>query len=147
LLTVLSCLLAIINIGSTTAFYAILSLATLAQYISYLFPILFFLIRKIQGTAPPMGPWNMGRWGMAVNIYGLLWCVFMIIWLPFPTSRPVTANTMNYAGPVWIACCLFALCDWFFGNGKHRFLLPARVESEWAEERAEERAEKEKHSA
>jgi choline transport protein len=131
LLTVLSCLLAIINIGSSTAFNAILSLASLAQYISYFFPILFFLVRKLEGTAPPLGPWNMGRWGIAVNIFGLLWCAFMIIWLPFPTFRPVTKDTMNYAGPVWIACCLFALCDWFLGSGKRRFRVPEQVEREW----------------
>jgi choline transport protein len=128
LLTVLSCLLALINIGSTTAFSAILSLSTLAQYISYFFPIAFFLVRKIQGPEPRYGPIRMPRLtGIMVNIFALVWCVFMIIWLPFPTFLPVTKDTMNYAAPVWIAGCIFAIGDYFW-TGKTRFKIPQREE-------------------
>jgi amino acid transporter len=139
LLTILSCLLALINIGSVTAFNAILSLATLAQYISYWFPILFFLIRKLEGRAPAYGPFNLGRRGIPINIFALVWCTFMIIWLPFPTFLPVTANNMNYAGPMWIGCCLLAVADYWI-TGKNRFRLPKKVEQESSETKEKDEA-------
>jgi len=112
------CLLSFINLGSTTAFFAVLSLTTLALYISYLPPILFFLLRKLEGRQPTYGPFSLGRWGIPINIFALIYGVFVIIWLPFPTVLPVTRTTMNYAGPVWLGCFLLALIDWFVSGHK-----------------------------
>ena len=129
LIAILSCLLAIINIGSTTAFYAIISLSTLSMYISYIFPIVFFLIRKLEGRHPAYGPFRLGQWGIPINIFALAWAIFMIIWIPFPVTLPVTKDTMNYSAPVWIACFLFAIGDWFI-SGNKRFQVPAQVEND-----------------
>jgi choline transport protein len=119
-------LLALINIGSTTAFFAILSLATLALYISYLPPILFFLLRKLEGRQPARGPFSLGRWGIPINIFALVYGVFIIIWLPFPTTLPVTKNTFNYSGPIWIGCFILALIDWFV-SGHKRITMEGEV--------------------
>lgn len=137
----LSCLLALINIGSVTAYNAILSLATLAQYISYWFPILFFLIRKLEGREPVYGPFKLGRWGIPINIFALTWCSFMIIWLPFPNFRPVTATNMNYAGPMWLGCCLLAIADYWV-TGKNRFQVPKVVLREFEKMREKEDVER-----
>jgi choline transport protein len=130
LVCALSCLLALINLGSTTAFLAILSLATLALYISYTIPILFVLLRKLEGRPPNYGPFRLGSWGIPINIFALVWCIFTIIWLPFPVSLPVTKTTMNYAAPVWGAGLIIALVDWFF-SGHKRFRIPAGVDEDW----------------
>jgi choline transport protein len=130
LVSVLSSLLALINIGSTTAFLAILSLATFALYISYTIPILFVLIRKLEGRPPNYGPFKLGRWGIPINAFALVWCIFTIIWLPFPVSLPVTKETMNYAAPVWGGFLVIALVDWFF-SGHKRFRIPAGVDTDW----------------
>jgi choline transport protein len=50
----------------------------------------------------------------------------MIIWLPFPTSLPVTKDTMNYAAPVWFGFVLLALVDYFI-SGHKRFQLPDEI--------------------
>ena len=42
------CLLALINIASSAAFNALISLPTIALYISYFIPIFFLVIRKLQ---------------------------------------------------------------------------------------------------
>jgi len=126
LVCILSVLLAIINIGSTVAFFAVVSLASLALYASYLPPILFLLIRKLEGRHPKYGPFSLGRWGVPINIFALLYGGFIIIWIPFPTSLPVTRETMNYAGPVWLSCLLLALLDWFI-SGHKRLTLPDEV--------------------
>ncbi|KZS91121.1 amino acid permease [Sistotremastrum niveocremeum HHB9708] len=51
------------------------------------------------------GPFNMGRWGYFVNIYALAWTLLETGVLIMPQVRPVTADTMNYAGPIMGGVC------------------------------------------
>lgn len=46
-----------------------------------------------------------------------------MFWIPWPIVLPVTAETMNYAGPVFLAVVVMALADWFIGGHK-RFEIP-----------------------
>ncbi|KAL1644092.1 hypothetical protein SLS61_008922 [Didymella pomorum] len=80
LVSIIVVLLSLINIGSSTALSAILSLSTIALYVSYIIPItcLIFLRLRVPATvytAPAghanvteerlvFGPWNLGRWGL-----------------------------------------------------------------------------------
>jgi amino acid transporter len=116
-------LLALINIGSSVAFTALVSLPTVALYISYFIPICLLTLRKLAGKHPQYGPFKLGRWGLPINLFSLAYIIFILIWVPFPPSRPVTAETMNYAGPLCIAVMLFALLDWFT-TGRKRFVVP-----------------------
>ncbi|KAF2092459.1 amino acid transporter [Rhizodiscina lignyota] len=122
LVAVLCALLALINLGSSVAFYAVISLSTLSLFISYIPPITFLLIRKLQGQHTPSGPWNLGRFGIPINVFGLCYAIFMIVWLPFPTQLPVTGRTMNYAAPVWGGCMLLAMLD-YVTTGRKRFQI------------------------
>lgn len=123
---IVSVLLSLINIGSTTAFNALLSLATLALYCSYLLPIAVFVSRRFSKSNPIVfGPWSMGKFGLAVNLVASAFCIFLIIFLPFPPVLPVTAVNMNWAAPVFIAVMLFAVADWVV-RGKGRFVGPIR---------------------
>lgn len=116
-------LLALVNIGSSVAFAALVSLPTIALYISYFIPILLLLLRKLAGKHPQYGPWKLGRWGVPIYTLSLIYIVYILIWVPFPPSRPVTAETMNYSGPMVIGVICFALLDWFT-TGKRRFKVP-----------------------
>jgi amino acid transporter len=116
-------LLALVNIGSSVAFAALVSLPTTALYISYFIPILLLLLRKLAGKHPQYGPWKLGRWGIPINLVSLLYIVYVLIWIPFPPSRPVTAESMNYSGPLVLAVIGFALLDWFT-TGRKRFQVP-----------------------
>jgi choline transport protein len=119
-------LLGLINIGNTTAFNAILSLATLGLYLSYVFPLAFALLRKIQGHHPPYGPFRLGIWSIPVNIVGLAFGVFMVVFLPFPSVLPVTGATMNYAAPILGGVLVLALGDWVV-SGRRRFEVPTHM--------------------
>ena len=116
-------LINIIPVGSTIAFYALTSLSTLALYFSYCVPALLIVIRKFEGRMPAPGPWTMGRWGLAVNLFGLAWGIYCVAFLPFPPFLPVDAQTMNYSGPIMGAVICLAVGDWFTGGNK-RFVLP-----------------------
>lgn len=123
LVGVICCLLALINIASSTAFNALVSLPTIALYISYFIPIFFLVIRKLQNRHPQYGPFKLGRWGLAINLYALVFIVYILTFLPFPVELPVTAANMNYAGPLVGAIIVLALGDWFV-SGRKRFEVP-----------------------
>jgi len=123
LVVVISFLLAIIYIGSSAAFNAIISLQAMALCISYMPPISFLALRRIRGTAPEPGPFTMGRWGLITNLLAVAYLIFVVIWMPFPQELPVTASNMNYAGPIIGAIILGALLDWFI-SGHKRFKVP-----------------------
>jgi len=116
-------ILALIYIGSSTAFNAIISLTTLTLYISYIFPILFFMLRKIRGPPLAYGPFKLGRWGIPINLAALAYILYTATWMPFPTILPVTAQNMNYAGPIVIVIVIGALVDWSI-SGRKRFEIP-----------------------
>lgn len=120
------CLLALINIGSSTAFNAFISLPALALYISYLFPILFLFWRRLSSTDPtsiPWGPFKLGKTGPFINAGAIGYIIFVLIWMPFPSVLPVDAVNMNYAGPIVGAVVVAAMLDWCL-FGKKRFRVP-----------------------
>jgi amino acid transporter len=120
-------LLSLINIGSGVALNAILSLSTLALYISYIIPIILLVMKRVRKEPITFGPWHLGRWGLWINLYAIVFGIFVCIFLPFPSSVPVTATYMNYSGPVFGGLLLFALVDWF-ARGRHHYAGPKRQE-------------------
>jgi choline transport protein len=119
-------LLAIINIGSSTAFNAFISLPALALYISYFFPIFFLFLRRfVSKHHPPVawGPFKLGRVGPFVNIGAMAYIIFVLIWMPFPAVLPVNRWNMNYAGPIAGGVIIAAGIDWCI-NGRRRFSAP-----------------------
>ncbi|KAM0437805.1 hypothetical protein ACHAPT_002170 [Fusarium lateritium] len=113
--TVLLMLLGLINIGSTTAFNAILSLAVVGLEISYLMPIVLLIWRRM--TSPEQlkwGPFRLGRAGIFINIIAVAYLIFTSVFSLFPPYQPVTAQNMNYASLVLGATLLFGLVYWPF---------------------------------
>lgn len=117
--------LSLIYIASATAFNALISLQALALHVSYFFPILFLLLRKIRGPPPPYGPFKLGVVGVPVNFFALSYLIYVVLWMPFPQILPVTKDNMNYAGPIFGAVLIGALVDWFV-SGRKRFQMPLR---------------------
>ncbi|QKX55472.1 uncharacterized protein TRUGW13939_02565 [Talaromyces rugulosus] len=120
-------LLSLINIGSSTALSAILALSTCSLYISYIIPIVLLVLRRFDQVRQPIpwGPWTLGRYGLAVNLYAIIFGTFIVVFVPFPTTIPVTADNMNYAGPVFGGMALLLLVDWFV-RGRRRFQGPLK---------------------
>jgi choline transport protein len=119
-------ILALINIGSSTAFNALISLPALGLYVSYFFPILFLFIRRFSRSHPtpiPWGPFKLGMWGAPVNFAAMCYIIFVVIWMPMPTTLPVTKDNFNYAGPILGGVILLAALDWCI-SGRKRFQVP-----------------------
>lgn len=131
----------LINIGSTIAFNAILSLTTISLYCSYIIPItclIFMRLRvkekvydskaggaEISEERLVFGPWNLGRWGIAINVYGACYATLLVPFMALPTKLPLTADTMNYAGPIFGAVLCFASFD-YIARGRKVFVGPRR---------------------
>ena len=118
----LNILLSLINIGSTAAYGAVLSLATITLFSSYLIAISSMLSARYRSAKGlqvlELGEWNLGRYGVFVNAFALLYTSYMTVFLPIPYTLPVTAVNMNYAGPIFVACLIFVLTTWFFYGRK-----------------------------
>lgn len=116
-----------INVASTTALSAILALSTSSLYVSYLIPIVMMIIRRLDTSRGPIqfGPWSLGRFGMPINIFALLFGIFVCVFVPFPTQIPVTAANMNWSGPVFLGVFLLLVVDWVF-RARKKFVGPAR---------------------
>lgn len=122
LVSLLASLLALLNVGAATtyvAFSAVVSLSTLALYLSYAIVLGCLLYARCcsgQGDKDKFrpGPWSLGpRLGLVVNVLGLVYTVYVMAWLPLPNYLPVTAANMNYCGPVFGLMLLGATTLWF----------------------------------
>lgn len=126
LLGVIVTCLSLIYIASATAFNALISLQAIALHISYFLPILFILLRKIKGPAPPYGPFSMPpRFGIPVNVFSLCYIIFVVLWMPFPQILPVTKDNMNYSGPIFLTVIVGTLAHWFL-RARKTFRIPVQ---------------------
>ncbi|KAF2747794.1 amino acid transporter [Sporormia fimetaria CBS 119925] len=123
LVSVMTIIVSLINIGSPTAVQTILSLSIVAAIVSYIPPIALLMIRKLKGEHPRYGPFKLGRWGLPVNLIALCFCVYGSFWASFPVALPITGNNMNYAMPALVTLITLCIGDWY-RSGRKRFEVP-----------------------
>lgn len=96
-------------------------------YFSYGVVILVFAIRRFHPTNTiQFGPWRLGKFGLLVNLVAIAYCLFLVVFLPFPTVLPVTAQNMNYASPVFLGVIGFSFV-YYFIRGKKVYLGPDMI--------------------
>ena len=93
--------LSLINIGSTVAFNAILSLSTVALMATYILSIACVVARRFSGEPLPPARWTLGRMGLPINIAALVYTTWGFFWSFWPNSHDVTVSNFNWA------CVLF----------------------------------------
>lgn len=104
----LSFCLALPSLGSSVAFSAATSIATIGLYISYGIPILIGLLYPSNFQR---GPFRLGPLSKPVATVGVLWIGFISIVFCLPTANPVTDQTLNYT-PVAVGI----VATWAFGS-------------------------------
>ena len=104
----LAFLLAVPSVGSTVAFTAATSIATIGLYISYGLPIFIGLVNP-QGFIH--GPFNLKWASRPVAIVACLYIAFISIIFCLPQLNPVNSQTLNYT-PVAVGIILF----WCIGS-------------------------------
>ncbi|KAL8973089.1 MAG: hypothetical protein Q9197_002494 [Variospora fuerteventurae] len=106
----LSFLLAVPSLGSTVAFSAATSIATIGLYISYGLPILVGLIWPRNFDK---GPFNLRFASRIVALVAVLWIGFITIIFCLPTANPVDSQTLNYTPVAVGIVALWAVGSWF----------------------------------
>ncbi|KAJ3493496.1 hypothetical protein NLG97_g4701 [Lecanicillium saksenae] len=98
---IFSMVLSLINIGSTVAFNAMLSLSTVALMGTYVICLGCMAYRRLRGEPLPRARWSLGRWGLPINIAALLYGCWSFFWSFWPNSYHINAENFNWA------CVLF----------------------------------------
>jgi choline transport protein len=111
-----SCLLGLIQLGSTIALNALFAAAILFILTSYALPIVFMLARRKE--LPHDRYCNLKGYGPILNIISLVWIVFIFIWLSFPYYLPATPQNMNYALLVFGGVTIICTTNWFLFSRK-----------------------------
>ncbi|KAI4222381.1 MAG: hypothetical protein L6R36_006183 [Xanthoria steineri] len=106
----LSFLLAIPSLGSTVAFSAATSIATIGLYISYGLPILIGLIWPRNFKKGPFNLTYASRW---IALVAVLWICFITIVFCLPTANPVDSQTLNYTPVAVGIVALWTFGSWF----------------------------------
>lgn len=111
--TVLANLLTLIKIGNTTAMNAILGSVKL--FISCAFiPCFALLLWRGRHPLDPNRWLNLGTfWGPILNVIAITWCLFISVWLCFPTHLPVKRESANYAAAVVVGATVIGVVYWF----------------------------------
>jgi choline transport protein len=113
----ITCLLSLINIGSTVAFNAIGSLALVAILGTYMISISIFILRRLRGPLPPHR-WSLGKMGIFINIGAVAWLLMVWVFCFFPVSIPVTVTTMNWNVVMFVGISVIGLGYWFVWGRK-----------------------------
>ena len=105
----LSFLLAVPSLGSTVAFTAATSIATIGLYISYGLPILIGLLNPAGFVH---GPFNLRAFSRPVALVACMWIGFITIIFCLPQLNPVNSQTLNYT-PVCVGIIgLWCILSW-----------------------------------
>lgn len=95
-------LISLITLGSTVAFDAITSLTMLALFSTYTISCTCLLWRRTFGGGVARGPWSLGRLGLPINLVAVLYCFFVLVWLPWPVEVPVTVTNWNWSSTIYV---------------------------------------------
>ncbi|PCH34841.1 APC amino acid permease [Wolfiporia cocos MD-104 SS10] len=90
----LSFILGLPSLGSSVAFSAATSIATIGLYISYGIPIALRVIYRKQFVR---GPFHLGSYSYPIATAAVLWICFITIAFILPEENPVNSQTLNYA--------------------------------------------------
>ncbi|XPS71073.1 hypothetical protein M3J09_003258 [Ascochyta lentis] len=124
--SLIAALMAVINIGSTTAFYAIVSLQVVSLMFTYAVSLSCILHRRIANPQSlPAARWSLGRWGVPVNIAGLVYVLFSFFWSFWPTLAQFEARYFNWAGVLFGAVLLACLASYRV-QGRHVYRAPVK---------------------
>jgi len=103
--------LALVLVVSVDLYSAVVSVATVALYISYGLPIAARLYSRVRGRKDERGPWHLGRFSSLNAVIALCWIVFITIVFVLPPNE--------IAGKALGIAFVLLLLTWWFVARKH----------------------------
>jgi amino acid transporter len=114
-----TCTLAVLMLLWSGAYYVVTAICVVMLYWAYGIPIFLNLRNKLlhrgEYTTPKSAPWNLGKWGMPLNLISVIWILLISAFLVIPPNELV----------LWTAVliCLFMFVYWKL-DVKKRFTGP-----------------------
>ncbi|KAK1823102.1 hypothetical protein LTR12_002405 [Friedmanniomyces endolithicus] len=127
-------LISLIALGSSVAFFAIISLQLIALFFTYVVAIGTLIYRRLRGPPLPEHRWSLGRAGLTINIFAFMYGLFALAFIVLPSTPTVTGATMNW-GPVMFAGVMIFALLYYFAGGHKTYLGPVKLvkdEGGWA---------------
>lgn len=120
---VVSALLSLINLGSSTALNSITSLTVCASISSYMVSIGCNIWRRATGQVLLPSKFNLGKWGLPINIAAEIFLVIAFVLSFFPISRNPDAEAMNWNILIYGVVVVMSLI-YYVLRGRHRYAGP-----------------------
>ncbi|KAL8850881.1 MAG: hypothetical protein Q9221_004194 [Calogaya cf. arnoldii] len=121
-------IIALINLGSSVALNAIVSLTISALISSYIVSIGCLVSKRLRGEPLPHSRFSLGKYGLAINIIALFFLTPFFIFCFFPITTPVDGETMNWAIAMFGGITIFASL-WYVVVGKHIYRPPVLIQN------------------
>jgi choline transport protein len=116
-----TCILALIIIGSTTAFNIILSVSATGLFTSYLVVIGTVLARKLRNEPFPASRFVIPRtMGIIVNLIAMCFLSVAFLFLFFPATPSPDAAAMNWGILIYGVVILFSML-YYYVTGRHQY--------------------------
>lgn len=119
-------IISLINLGSSVALNAIVSLTLSALLASYILSIGCILSKRLRHEPLPPAKWSLGRYGTIINVIALVFLIPFFIFRFFPTARPVQRDTMN-----WNIVMFGGIFTWatvfYVVKGRKVYVPPVRI--------------------
>lgn len=126
LVTIVQMLLGLINLGSSAAFTAFVSVGVQALALSYGIPITISLICGRSEVKKARWQLKYGL-GVVANVIAIAWIGFELVLFSMPTALPVTPTTMNYASVVLVGFGAIA-AFWYVVHSRKSYKGPPASE-------------------
>ncbi|KAF7026000.1 hypothetical protein CFC21_038141 [Triticum aestivum] len=112
LCVVVAFIMALTSLGSQVAFQAMVSIATLGQYISYVLPIFFRVTTARRSFSP--GPFHLGRYSIVIGWAAVLWVALLTVLFSLPVAYPIAKDNFNYTPVAVGGVLLLSAGSWVF---------------------------------
>ena len=113
-----------IEVGKAQIFTAVTSVAIILIYIPYFMSTIPMLMKRIRGQWPPPGEkdrlFSMGGWGLAVNIFAVVYGVAMAVNLILPRSEIYGTGTYAWAAVIVVAAVVVLGYLYYYGVQRHK---------------------------
>ncbi|XHG04932.1 hypothetical protein AWENTII_008186 [Aspergillus wentii] len=119
-------LLSLINIGSSTALLAIVTLTIGSLMSSYVITISCLLLKRIRGEPLPPHRWSLGRFGMAINIGALMFLLPVFVFCFFSLTSTVDKTSMNWCVVMYGGVMIIAIV-YYVVRGRFYYVPPVAL--------------------
>jgi amino acid transporter len=121
----ITCCLAILLCVYAAAYYVITSISTITLYLAYVIPIYLNWRNKARGSGEfvtaQMAPWNLGKYGHALNTVAIIWSLFIAVIFSVPPNELVLWTMLGFAALLWL---------YWMGYARRHFQGPRLVGAE-----------------